>query len=114
MAIDPVNTSAFTARPAGPRPPAQPGEPFAAALARAEQPAPAPPIADGPPLEALESVRVAGEVYAQLRATDRELRFEATSHGVKIAVFDGDGKLIQRVPATEVLRAAAGEQTWLA
>jgi hypothetical protein len=53
-------------------------------------------------------------VYAQLRATDRELRFEATSHGVKIAVFDGDGKLIQRVPATEVLRMSTGEKTWLA
>ena len=113
MAIDPVNSSAFPARPTGPPPPAQtPADSFAAALARAEQPAR--PIADGPPPEAIESVQLAGEVYAQLRATDRELRFEATPHGVKIAVFDGDGKLIQRVPATDVLRMADGEKTWLA
>ena len=115
MSIDPVHSSGVPAMPpAAPAASPSGGEPFAAALARAQEPAPPPPIADAPPPTALESVQVAGEVYAKLRAADRELHFEPTSHGVKIAVYDGDGKLIQRVPATDVLRMASGEKTWLA
>jgi hypothetical protein len=62
----------------------------------------------------MAAVQVASQVYASLRAVDRELRFEHTSHGVRIEVYDGNGEFVQRVPATEVLKLSTGEQTWLA
>jgi hypothetical protein len=112
MSIDPITNPQFPppAAPAGPAQRAQ-GASFADALDSAEQRQAAP---EAPPTEALEAVQVASQVYARLRAVDRELRFEHTAHGVRIDVYDGDGRLIQRVPATDVLKLAGGEQTWLA
>ena len=113
MPIDPISQPPFPA-PAQPAAPARPpggGADFAAALSRADA---APAVPEAPPSEALRAVQEAGQVYARLRAVDRELRFEHTPHGVRIEVYDGDGRLVQRVPATDVLRLAGGEQTWLA
>jgi hypothetical protein len=115
MSIDPVHSPAFLTppQPAGgaARPPA-PKASFADALDGAGAPEAAP--AEGPTTEAMKAVRVAADVYEKLRATDRQLHFSQTSHGVRIDVYDGEGQLVQRVPATEVLKLAAGEQTWLA
>jgi hypothetical protein len=112
MSIDPISShqpvqppipAAGTSRP-------EPGGSFADALNEASGPA----APEAPTTEALEAVKVAGHVYASLRAVDRELRFEHTAHGVLIEVYDGNGEFVQRVPATEVLKLAGGEQTWLA
>ena len=117
MPIDPVSRPPTAVPPPAPVQPATPAagsSSFAAALKGAEPPAPPPPPVDEPPATALAAVQTAGRVYAQLRAADRELRFEQTDRGVAIEVYDGEGQLLQRVPATDVLRLAAGEHTWLA
>ena len=114
MPIDPVSRPPTAVPPPAPVQPATPAagsSSFAAALKGAEAP---PPPVDDPPPTALAAVQTAGRVYAQLRAADRELRFEQTDRGVAIEVYDGEGQLLQRVPATDVLRLAAGEHTWLA
>ena len=116
MPIDPVSRPPSSIPPAAPVQPATPAagrSAFAEALKGAEKP-PAPRPVDEPPPTALAAVQTAGRVYAQLRAADRELRFERTDRGVAIEVYDGEGQLLQRVPATDVLRLAAGEKTWLA
>ena len=112
MSIDPVTNSPLTppTQAGGPARP-DPRQAFADALTDAQRPAPAP---DEPTTEALAAVQVAGQVYARLRALDRELRFEHTPHGVRIEVYDGNGRFVQSVPATEVLKFSAGEQGWLA
>jgi hypothetical protein len=112
MSIEPVNPPPYPppAQPAG-QPARVPGTSFADALDGAQSPPVSP---ERPPAQALEAVQVASKVYASLRAVDRELRFEHTAHGVRIEVYDGDGKFIQSVPATDVLKLAGGEQTWLA
>jgi len=115
MPIDPVHIKPIAIPPAAPVQPATPAAgqaSFAEALGSAQAPVTRP--ADEPPAEALAAVQTAGRVYAQLRAADRELRFEQTDHGVAIEVYDGEGQLLQRVPATDVLKFAAGEKTWLA
>ena len=114
MSIDPISSGTPPIQPPTPsagtqRP--EKGASFADALKKeADRPARA---EDAPP-QALEAVKVASQVYASLRAVDRELRFEHTPHGVRIEVYDGNGQFVQRVPATEVLKLADGEQTWLA
>jgi hypothetical protein len=112
MSVDPVNSQPRVPPPTPPARTPQPTErsSFASTLGRAA----APPVPQAPPTEALASVQVAGKVYEELRAADRELHFERTAHGVRIDVYDGDGQLVQRVPATDVLKLADGKQTWLA
>jgi hypothetical protein len=102
MAIDPIQPPFFAVAPgttAGLR--ATAGKAFSEALAE-------------PFNEAMAAVQVARRAYDQLRATGRELRFEATDIGMRIEVYDGEGRLLQRIPATEALALAAGEARWRA
>ena len=63
----------------------------------------------------MEAVQAAARAYEQLRAADRVLHFEMTDTGMRIEVFDGEGKLLRQIPPTEALALAAGrEQPWLA
>jgi hypothetical protein len=113
MSIDPIK--AQPAQPAvQPTAPPRSVDPTSFADALDEAAAALPATPDAPPSEALAAVQTANEVYAQLRALDRELRFAHTPHGVLIEVYNGDGQLVQRVPATEVLKISSGEKTWLA
>ena len=83
-------------------------------------PSKAPPIAEieepkTPAEAAMEAVQTAARAYEQLRAADRALHFELTETGMRIEVFDGEGKLLRQIPPTEALALAAGrEQPWLA
>jgi hypothetical protein len=115
MSIDPVHSSPFAvpAQPGG-GPAAAPADASAFAKALDGAQASRPAVPEEPTTEAMEAVRVAGDVYEQLRAADRELHFSRTAHGVRIDVYDGEGQLVQRVPATEVMKLASGEKTWLA
>lgn len=83
-------------------------------------PSNAPPIPEveepqTPAEAAMEAVQAAARAYEQLRAADRVLHFELTETGMRIEVFDGEGKLLRQIPPTEALALAAGrEQPWLA
>jgi hypothetical protein len=104
MSIDPINPPFFAvAAPgttAGLR--ATAGRSFADALA------------SEPLNDAMQAVQTAMRAYEHLRATGRELRFEPSESGLKIEVYDGAGRLLQRIPPTEALALAAGESAWLA
>ncbi len=114
MSLPPVN------------PPLAPSStPRVQATARPEPPAlreprfaeqPAATASDTPSERALEAVRAAARAYEHLRETGRELRFSETGDGIlRIEVFDSAGELIRRIPPTEALAHAAGqEKTWLA
>jgi hypothetical protein len=113
MSIDPISSGTPPIQPPAPPAGTQRAETrasFADALGEASRPA----KPDALETEALKAVEVAGQVYARLRAMDRELRFEHTSQGVRIEVYDGNGQFVQSVPATDVLKLAGGENTWLA
>jgi propanediol dehydratase small subunit len=67
------------------------------------------------PPDALQAVQAAARAYEQLRATGRELRFQATDTGLRIEVFDGSGNLVRRIPPNEAMALAAPKgATWLA
>jgi hypothetical protein len=110
MAIDPLHIPASTL------PPTQ---------VRQTQPVPDPlpqpdhavgevPERPEPPNAALQAVQTAARVYEHLKANGRELRFDATDTGMRIEVYDGDGRLVRRIPPTEALALATRESTWLA
>lgn len=86
---------------------AAPASPLAEAQRRDEP--------DTPAEVALEAVQAAARAYEELRAADRVLHFELTETGMRIEVFDGEGKLLRQIPPTEALALAAGrEHPWLA
>ena len=117
MSIEPLNTSHFpVAGPgtaAGAR--ATAGKAFAEALSTAQVQAVAGGTGDEPSTEALAAVQTAARAYEHLRETGRELHFKATDTGMQIEVYDGTGRLVQRIPPNEALALAAAKGTaWLA
>jgi hypothetical protein len=64
--------------------------------------------------DAMAAVQTAMRAYERLRATGRELRFEPTDAGLRIEVYDGEGRLLQRIPPNEALALAAGDARWQA
>jgi hypothetical protein len=102
MSIDPIQPPFFAVAPgttAGLR--ATAGKAFSDALAE-------------PFNDAMKAVQTARRAYDQLRANGRELRFEPTDTGLRIEVYDGEGRLLQRIPPTEALALAAGDARWRA
>lgn len=58
------------------------------------------------PTSAIEVVRTASRAYATLREGERELHFEATDTGLRIEVYDGNGKLVRAIPPNAEMAAA--------
>ena len=116
MSIEPIQPSHFpVAGPgsaAGAR--ATAGKAFADTLSTAQVQAAA-TDADEPTHDALAAVQTAARAYEHLRESGRELHFSNTETGMQIEVYDGTGRLVQRIPPTEALALAAAKGTaWLA
>jgi hypothetical protein len=67
-------------------------------------------IPSGPPPEVHDAIAVAGQAYAQLAATDRQLHFnvDARTGQVSIEVHDLRGNVLFTVPSSKALDIAAG------
>ena len=89
------------------------GQAFADALAGVQAPVDTPP--EEPTTDAMAAVQVAARAYEQMREAGRELRFSNSELGMQIEVYDGTGKLVQRIPPNEALALATAKGTaWLA
>jgi hypothetical protein len=62
-----------------------------------------------------EVVKAAAEAYATLRESARSLHFETTDTGLRIEVYDANGKLVRSIPPNELMaRSMAKGTTWQA
>jgi hypothetical protein len=63
--------------------------------------------------ERLDAVRTASRAYATLREGERELHFEATDTGMRIEVYDGNGRLVRAIPPNAEMAAALSPEEWI-
>jgi flagellar protein FlaG len=65
-----------------------------------------------PPPEVWNEVEIAHARWEQLRAQGRELHFEADPDNgrITVEVRDLDGRLVRRMPLTEALQVAGGQE----
>jgi hypothetical protein len=110
MSIEPISPTPFpTPGPGSGRAPVRPPEELQrAAEAREKTP-------EAAPTPKHEVVRAASKAVETIRETARSLHFESTDTGLRIEVYDAEGKLVRAIPPNETMaRTVNGGLTWRA
>lgn len=63
------------------------------------------------PTQAHETVRAASRAVQTFRETARELHFEPTDTGLRIEVYDANGRLVRSIPPNEQMAHTLSERT---
>jgi hypothetical protein len=107
MSIDHVQPPSFTPPTATPVAPVRPAD--EAPKQQPVEPKPEPVKAKAP--EPQDVVAAASRAYQTMRESERTLNFEATDTGLRIEVYDANGKLVRSIPPNEQMALSAAKGT---